>query len=87
MPGFDWYRLFNHAEFLALDVPSREFDVVLGTLGQKTILATRGNLTSILYDGIFLSIDLNGRHPFRFGEFAVWLDVNDDVWLGVYHAD
>ena len=84
MSRFDWYRLFNHQEFLNLDVPSAEFDVVLDGVGLKTVLVTRGIATSILFDDTFLTINLNGKNPFRYDTTAVFIDQYDDVWLGVY---
>lgn len=84
---FNWYRLFSEQEFEDIDIPSKEFDVDLGTLGTKTIMVTKGNRTSILVDNIFLSIGLNEKNPFRYGDRAVYLDDNGDVWLGVYVAD
>lgn len=85
--AFNWYRLFNHDEFLEQDVPSIEVDVVLQGLGQKSVLITRGVNTSILFEDTFLTIGLNDKNPFRYGEYAVLKDDNEDVWLGVYDAD
>jgi hypothetical protein len=83
---FNWYRLFNHQEFLDLDLPSVEFDVVLDTR-PVTVLVTRGIETSVTVDDTVLTINLNGKNPFRYGERAVFLDPNGDVWLGVFSAD
>ncbi len=84
---FNWYRLFNQTEFTDLEIPSKEFDVDLTGIGIETIMITKGNLVSILVDDVILPINLNSKNPFRFGERAVYLDDNGDVWLGVYVAD
>lgn len=84
---FEWYRLFNRADFVATGLTSYEFQVDLVGIGLRSILVTKGNLVSILIEDVFLSIGLNDKNPFRYGERAVFLDENDDVWLGVYNAD
>jgi hypothetical protein len=81
---FNWFRLFNQQEFLDLELVSYEFDVELEGVGTKNIMIAKGTAVSIFVDGIFLSINLNGRNPFRYNELAVYLDENEDVWLGIY---
>lgn len=80
---FDWYKILNRGEFEAAGLVSREVDVILEGIGQKTVLVTRGNLVSIVYDGVMLSIGLSGSNPFIFGGYAAYLDQNDDIWLGI----
>ncbi len=80
---FDWYKILNRAEFEALDLVSREVQVVLDGIGLKTILVTKGNLYSITYEGVMLSIGVTDENPFAFGGYAVYLDQNDDIWLGI----
>lgn len=87
MQGFNWYRLFNLDQFLALDLVSTEVVVSFEALGDKSIMVYQGNRTSIVYEGDMLSIGLNDRNPFRIGARAVFLDPNRDVWLGLYHAN
>ncbi len=82
MSTYDWYKIINIADFEAADIPSRELTLELEGLGQKTILVTKGNLISILYEGIFLA-PVNGKNPFEFEEHAVYTDVNGDLWLGI----
>jgi hypothetical protein len=84
---FNWYRLFNLTDFESTGLTSHAFVVELEAIGPKEILITKGNSTSILYEDAFLTIGLNDKNPFRYGERAVYLDDNDDVWLGVYDAD
>lgn len=84
---FNWYRLFNQQEFLDLDLVSVEFDVALEGLGTKNVMIAKGIDVSIFVDGTFLTIGLNGKNPFRYKEYAVFLDDNEDVWLGVYRDD
>jgi len=83
MTEYTAYKLFNLTEFNALGLVSRKLTLFLGTLGQKEILITKGNLVSILYEGILLGINLNDKDPFEFEDHAVFLDINDDVWLGI----
>ena len=84
---FDWYKIFNNAAFLATGLVSRTYTVDLQGIGQKEILATRGNLTSIVYDDVMLSINLNSKNPFIFENRAVYMDESNDVWLGILVPD
>lgn len=81
--SFDWYKIINRAEFLATGLTSREVEVVLEGIGLRTILVTQGRLTSLVYDGVMLPIGVTEANPFIFDGYAVYLDANDDVWLGV----
>jgi hypothetical protein len=80
---FNWYKLFNKAEFLSDGLVSRTLTLNLEGLGQKEVHVTFGNLLSITYEGVFLSLDLNDKNPFYFEGHSVYLDADDDVWLGI----
>lgn len=84
---FNWYRLINQDEFLASGLPSYKFEVELIGIGLKEIMITHGNFVSILVDDIFLPINLNSKNPYRYGERAVSLDENNDIWVGFYSED
>jgi len=80
---FDWYKIINKTEFEAADLVSKEVEVFLEGVGIRTILVTKANLISLLYDGVFLSLGLTEDNPFIFDGHAVYLDDNDDIWLGI----
>ena len=80
---FDWYKIINKDEFEASGLVSKEVEAVLDGIGEKTILVTRGNLISLVVDGIMISVGLGGANPFVFGGYGVYLDSNSDIWLGV----
>lgn len=80
---FDWYKIINQAEFIATGLVSRELELPLEDLGVKTILVTRGRLVSLVYEGIMLAAQLNDENPFVFEGHAVYLDANQDLWLGI----
>jgi hypothetical protein len=84
---WSWYILFNKAEFITKGLVSFEGEVNIEGVGIKTFLVTQGNLTSIVYDDVLLSIDLNQKNPFRLDHMAVWQDSNNNIWLGVYSED
>lgn len=83
---YDWYKIINLDEFTALNLVSRSLVLNFDQLGQKTILVTKGELLSILIDGIFLSVNLNGVNPFEFDSHAVYVDANNDIWVGILNA-
>lgn len=75
-------------EFLATGLTSKNYEVQLEGIGLENILVTKGNLISVLFLETFLSIDLNDLNPFVFEDKIVWLDPNNDVWVGVIeHED
>ncbi len=84
---YTWFYLFNFDEHVALDLTSKSYELILEGIGQKTILVTQGNCLSVLYEGVFLPLELNGANPFEFDGHAVYKDPNSNVWLGVAIAD
>lgn len=91
---FTWFKVFNLDEFEALDLVSKTYTLILEGLGQKEILVTKGELVSILYEGIFLPVNLNDINPFiKNGDdedelaYAVYIDSNSDVYLGIEESD
>lgn len=84
---FDWYKIFNLAEFMALNLVSRSLTVVLEGAGEKDILIVRGNTVSIVFEDVFLPIEFEDDNPFvREGDeksYAVYKDESGDVWLGI----
>lgn len=83
---FDWYQIFNLNEFLATGLVSRTYTFVLEGRGQKDVLVTQGNETSIVYEDVLLPVLFNDDNPFvregDDGTYAVYKDSNDNVWLG-----
>ena len=85
--NYDWYKIFNLTEFQARALTSVEYEVILEDLGLKTILVTKGVKTSVYFDDVFLTVQLNEDNPFEFEDRAVYLDANNDVWVGVKVED
>lgn len=88
-----FYKIFNLDEFEALDLVSKTYTLILEGIGQKDILVTKGELVSILYEGIFLPINLNDINPFvKNGDtedelaYAVFINEDNDVFLGIEEA-
>jgi hypothetical protein len=81
-----WFNIINKNDFLDLDLPSKELELNLTDIGVKTILVTSGVGVSLVYEGIQLMVGLNDRNPFSFEGHAVYLDSNNDIWLGIEDA-
>ncbi len=77
------YKIFNRTEFEATGLTSKTYTVNLDGIGEKDILVTKGELIGMLYEGVFLTLDLNGANPFEFDGFAIYEDENHDVHLGI----
>ncbi len=84
---YEWYKILSLTAFNLAGLVSQELTLELENIGQKTILVTKGNLTSILYEGIFLSANLGDKNPFEFENHAIYVDSNDDLWLGIANED
>lgn len=89
---FKWFKIFNLTAFEATDLVSRTYTQILEGIGQKDILVTKGELVSMLYEGIFLPLELNEINPFiKLAEtdaetdlaYAIYIDANNDVFLGI----
>jgi hypothetical protein len=70
-------------EFLESGVPSKHYRMIFSGIGEKEVLAVSGIGQGLVYEGIFLRIDLNGKNPFTFEDHSVFIDGNFDVWLGI----
>lgn len=79
---YDWYKVFNKTDFEDTGLTSREYSIILDERGAKDILVTKGVAFSVCVDGVFLTINLNDRNPYEFDDRAVYIDDNDDVWVG-----
>jgi hypothetical protein len=82
----NWFKVYNIQDFNDEDLVSKELELDFGVLGIKTILLTKGISYSILYDGIFLSFNLNDKNPFAFDDTVIYVDGNLDLYLGVLSA-
>ncbi len=80
---YDWYNLFNKADFLVEGLVSRNLHVNIDGVGQKDILITKANEMSVVYGGTLLVVGFNGANPYTRDGYAVYLDAQDDVWLGL----
>lgn len=80
---FNWFKIFNLTEFLATGLISKTYTQELVGIGVKDVLVTNGNMISLTYEDVMLSINLNGKNPFVFEGMAVFLDdLTQDVYLG-----
>jgi hypothetical protein len=81
---FDWYKIFNLTEFYEADLVSKVYTVFLTGVGQKDILVTQGNTTGVTYEDTFLPLNFNDeKNPYQRNKYAVFVDDNNDVWLGI----
>lgn len=84
---YNWYKVFNKTEFEALGLVSAEYSIIFKNVGLKTIIVTKANYLSATLDDVFLPINLNDKNPFEFEDRAIYLDENDDVWVGIAVED
>ena len=84
--NYTWYKIFNKDDFDALGLPSVEYTVIFEGIGEKTIVAFQGNRLSVLFDDIFLTVNLNSNNPFELDSRGVYIDANNDVYVGILDA-
>ncbi len=80
--NYNWYNIFNLTEWLATGLVSRSMSFIFDKNGEKEILITQGNHTNLLVDDVFLSLNFNEENPYARDGVAVFLDDNQDVWVG-----
>lgn len=80
--GYTWFKIFNKTEFEAKDIPSESVTMFLVGKGQKTILITKGDSLSIVFDGVMLPIKFADKNPWADSGYAVFIDEAQDVYLG-----
>lgn len=84
---YTWFKIFNTADFDATGLTSKTYTLNLEGIGEKDILVTKGVGYGITYEDIFLSLNLNDENPFAFEGHAIYVDANDDVYLGIEVVD
>jgi hypothetical protein len=80
--SYDWYNVYNKATFEAEDLVSKELTLDLDGRGVKEVLLTKGDGISVTVDDVFLMVNLNDRNPFEMDQMAVYLDEDDEIWVG-----
>lgn len=80
--NYNWYKIFNLTEWLATGLTSRTVKAFLDGKGEKEFLITQGNETGVTVDEVFLTVKLEGKNPYTRDGMAVFVDANQDVWVG-----
>lgn len=82
MTPVDWYLIFNLTDWLATGLVARALTVVLESRGRTTFQLTQGNTTAVGYDDGFLPVNFLENNPYVQGDYAVYLDADENVWFG-----
>lgn len=78
----NWYNVGNKDEFLNKGIQQEEKTLDLEDLGEVSVVFLAGFTFSIIFNGEFLTPNLNGRNPFYRNETTSYIDENGDVWVG-----
>lgn len=88
---FDWYNVFSIPEFQAEGLVSKNLLYNLQDIGEEEMIVVSGNLLSLIFRDVILPVQFFDKNPtVREGEdgtYAVYVDENDDVWLGIEVAE
>lgn len=87
MAVYDWYNVFSKTEFEATGLVARTYTFELEGVGQKDILVTKGNTVAMQYEDAFLPVSFLGRNPYEQGAYAVYIDSDQNVYLGLYNEE
>lgn len=80
---YDWYNVINYQDFVDADIPSRVLKRYLTGIGQKDIMIVRGSMVGVVYEGVLLPVQFQGKNPFEFDGYAVYINEEDDILLGI----
>lgn len=80
--NYDWFKIFNHQEFLKTGLTSRNLNLFLSEYGQRQVMITRGDLVSLVLDDVILPVEFMGKNPYVRDGRAIYKDENGDVFLG-----
>ena len=83
---YEWYKIMALTEFIESELPSRLVPVTFPD-GVKDVLVTRGEVVSILFEDVFITVGLNGENPAEWEGYAVFYDEDDFLWIGIAVAD
>ncbi len=81
--SWNWYELFDKAEFEAEGLVSRTLTVTLEGEGEKEILITKGEAIGLVIDEIFLSLHLEENNPYTRDGYGIFEAEDGMVWVGV----
>lgn len=79
---FNWFKITNLDDLVAAGIPSREFEMILGQYGLKTIVVFVGETFDVLVDDVFLMGGLNSKNPYELENRAVFIDDDQNLWVG-----
>lgn len=80
---YTFYNVFNLDDFEAEGLVSKEYTKEFEGVGEKTILVTKSNLVGVLFDDIYLPLELNNNNPFEMDDRAVYIDDDNEVYVGI----
>ncbi len=78
----NWFKVFNLDDFEDTELVRHTETFALKDIGDVDVSILDGNLTSVVFDDVILSVNLNEKNPFVFEEHGVYLDENNDIWIG-----
>ena len=87
---FDWFKvcsIFDLSEDAEQQLVSKTYDLNLEGYGQYSILVTRGVGVGVVFDDVFLLVQLNEDNPFVFEDRAVYYDEDSNIWVGFKNED
>ncbi len=80
---YNWYKIFNITEFLALNIGSKIYDLNLNGVGQSTFKVYLGNIVSVNYLDEFMPVNLYTEALYEKNSYAIYRDDSTgDVYFG-----
>lgn len=80
---YNWFKIFNMNEFLALGIVSRAYALRLQGIGDSIFIAYQGNYVSVQYLDEFLPVNLYVPAQYEKGNYSIYRDdATGDVYFG-----
>lgn len=80
---YNWYKIFNLTEFLALNIGSKTYELNLTGVGESVFNVYSGNIVSINYLDEFMPVNLYPEQIYEKLSYAICRDdLTNDIYFG-----
>lgn len=80
--SWNYWKIYTVKEFEVQNVPQVTIRRDLDTIGTVEISFFKGFNLSVLFQGVILTPNLNGRNPFYKNGVAAYIDEKGQIWVG-----
>jgi len=82
----NWYPIITITDFKKNDTPSMDISIETAEYGILEIRIVKSNFYALVYNDIYLPIELNEQNPYQRDNLKAYSDGNT-LWIGFIEAD